>query len=67
MNRTYYKLIDTISGEILECSYRNVILEEGHDRMKNYNEIYNKEFYLVSINTTTYELREYFGEEKIKK
>lgn len=66
MNRIYYKLLDTISGETLECIYRNVLLEEGHDRMKNYKEIYNKEFYLVPVNTTTYELREYPIEEMNK-
>ena len=59
MNRTGYRLIDTITGEIVECIYRNVILEEGHERMANYKETYNKEFYLVAIDTTTYELREY--------
>lgn len=64
MKGSYYRLIDTISGEIVECIYRNVILEEAHERMKNYNEIYNKEFYLVFINSTTYELREYLGKEK---
>lgn len=57
--RKYFKLIDTITGEILECSYRQRILEEGRERMANYKESYNKEFYLVAIDTMTYELREY--------
>ena len=55
----YYKLFDTITGETIECSYRNVIIEEGHERMAYYKELYNKEFYLHFVDSMTYELREY--------
>ena len=59
-----YKLIDTISGEIIECIYRDAILEEGHNRIENYKEMYNKNYYLDFVNTITYKLKEYKREER---
>lgn len=54
-----YKVIDKIAGEIIEHSFRKVVIDEAHERIKNYKELYNKDYYLVFINGMTYELREY--------
>ena len=54
-----YKVIDTVTGEIIESIYRHVVVEEAHDRMKNYYEEYGKEFYLEYVDECTYRLIEY--------
>ena len=59
IKRQYYKVIDTITGEILESIYRQPLIDESHERMRNYKESYGIETYLLYVDELTYKLKKY--------
>ena len=54
-----YKVIDLITGEIIESKFENMVIKDAHNRMADYRKMYKKDYYLQYKGNNTWELKEY--------